>query len=365
MPCKRDPNAIDALRKLKRVSLAHLPTPVEPLDRLSTELGGPRVWVKRDDCTGLATGGNKTRKIEFLMADALAKGADTVVTVGAIQSNHARQVAAASARLGFRCVLCLLDAVPDRSPVYRVLGNVHLDKLFDAEIRMSPDREDTTSLLDSIAYELSQRGRRPYVIPLGGSNGLGAAAYAEAFLELLAQFESLQEPVNAIVVPIVSGGTLAGLLLGAGLSGWTGRIVGISASDKTERAIQRVRTPRLAAAEILGTFGEIIDQTPIVIDDRFVGKGYGIPTPECVQAIEFLARKEGLLLDPVYTGKAMAGLITLIRENYFKTDVRNLLFWHTGGSVALHAYPEITSDFQKAAWRHEARIIESDGNPLS
>jgi D-cysteine desulfhydrase family pyridoxal phosphate-dependent enzyme len=351
MPCKEEPNVIDALRKLKRVSLAHLPTPVEPLDRLSAALSGPRVWVKRDDCTGLATGGNKTRKVEFLMADALAKGADTVITVGAIQSNHARQVAAASARLGFRCVLGLLDAVPDRSQVYRVLGNVYLDKLFDAEIRISPDMEDTTRLLDSIAYEMTLQGRRPYVIPLGGSNGLGAAAYAEAFLELLHQFESLPETLDAIIVPIVSGGTLAGLLLGAGLSGWRGRIIGISASEKAERAIQRVRTSQLAAAAILGASGEIIDQTPIVIDDRFVGMGYGIPSPDCIRAIEFLARKEGLLLDPVYTGKAMAGLITLIRENYFKADVKNLLFWHTGGSVALHAYPEITGDFEKATWR--------------
>lgn len=348
MPFKEGTNAIETLRKLKRVSLAHLPTPVEPLNRLSAMLGGPRVWVKRDDCTGLATGGNKTRKLEFLMADALAKGADTVVTVGAIQSNHARQVAAASARLGLRCVLGLLDAVPDRSQVYRILGNVLLDKLFDAEIRMWPDLEETTPALDSIANELSLQGRRPYVIPLGGSNGLGATAYAEAFLEILAQFQTLQETLNAIVVPIVSGGTLAGLLLGAGLSKWKGKIIGISASDKTERAIQRVRTPRFAAAEILGASLEIIDQTPIVVDDRFVGEGYGIPSPECVQAIELLARTEALLLDPVYTGKAMAGLIALIREDYFKADVGNLLFWHTGGSVALHAYPEITGDSEEA-----------------
>jgi 1-aminocyclopropane-1-carboxylate deaminase/D-cysteine desulfhydrase-like pyridoxal-dependent ACC family enzyme len=234
MPWTGDANAIDVLRGLKRVSLAHLPTPVEPLDRLSALLGGPRVWVKRDDCTGLGTGGNKTRKIEFLMADALAKGADTVVTVGAIQSNHARQVAAASARFGLRCVL---------------------------------------------------------------------------------------------------------------------RIIGISAGDKAERAIRRVRTPQLAAAEILGMPSKVIGQTPIVIDDRFVGEDYGIPTPECVRAIELLARKEGLLLDPVYTGKAMAGLLTLVRENYFSADVRNLLFWHTGGSVALHAYPEMAGHFENATSR--------------
>jgi D-cysteine desulfhydrase family pyridoxal phosphate-dependent enzyme len=343
----RNKVAIDALRKLKRVSLAHLPTPVEQLDRLTTLLKGPRLWVKRDDCTGLATGGNKTRKIEFLMADALAKGADTVITVGAIQSNHARQVAAASARLGLHCVLGLLDAVPDRAPAYHVLGNVHLDKLFGAEIRITPDLEDTEDLLDSIAAESTQQGRRPYLIPLGGSNGLGAAAYAEAFLELLGQFEELQESLDAIVVPIVSGGTLAGLSLGAALSGWEGRIIGVSASDQSERAIQRVNIPRRAAAEMLGMAIEMIEQTPLVIDDRFIGKGYGIPTPEGIQAIELLARQEGLLLDPVYTGKAMAGLLTLVRENYFKGDVKNLLFWHTGGSVALHAYPEIADHFDQ------------------
>jgi D-cysteine desulfhydrase family pyridoxal phosphate-dependent enzyme len=349
MPGTKEATAIDALRALKRVKLAHLPTPVEPLDRLSDVLGGPRVWVKRDDCTGLATGGNKTRKIEFLIADAQAKAADTVVTVGAIQSNHARQVAAASARFGFRCVLGLLDAVPGRSQVYRVLGNVLLDRLFGAEVRILPELEDTTPLLDSIASELTQQGLRPYVIPLGGSNGLGAAAYAAAFLELLDQFEGLKETLDAIIVPTVSGGTLAGLLLGAALSGWEGRIIGISAGDKVERAIGRVRKPQLAAAEILGMPSQVIDQTPIVIDDRFVGENYGIPTPECVLAIELLARKEGLLLDPVYTGKAMAGLLALVRENYFTEDVRNLLFWHTGGSVALHAYPEIAGYFENAA----------------
>ena len=344
-------DAIEALRGLQRVSLAHLPTPVEPLERLSAQLNGPRIWVKRDDCTGLGTGGNKTRKIEFLVADALAKGADTMVTVGAIQSNHARQVAAASARFGFRCVLGLMDAVPGRSQVYHVLGNVLLDRLFGAEIRLLPDLEDTTPFLDSITSELKQKGWRPYVIPLGGSNGLGAAAYAAAFLELLEQFERLKETLDAVVVATVSGGTLAGLLLGAALSAWKGRIIGISAGDKAERAIRRVRTPQLAAAEILRMSSEVIGQTPIVIDDRFVGEAYGIPTPECVRAIELLARTEGLLLDPVYTGKAMAGLLTLVRENYFSADVRNVLFWHTGGSVALHAYPEIASAFENATPR--------------
>jgi len=176
------------------------------------------------------------------------KGADTVITVGAIQSNHARQVAAASARLGLHCVLGLLDAVPGRAPAYRVLGNVLLDKLFGAEIRIIPDLEETGDWLNSIAAELTQQGRRPYVIPLGGSNGLGAAAYAEAFLELLSQFEEMQEPLDAIVVPIVSGGTLAGLSLGAAISGWKGRLIGISASDPSARAIQRVNMPRRAAA---------------------------------------------------------------------------------------------------------------------
>jgi D-cysteine desulfhydrase len=152
-------------------------------------------------------------------------------------------------------------------------------------------------------------------------------------LELLSQFEEMQEPLDAIVVPIVSGGTLAGLSLGAAISGWKGRLIGISASDPSARAIQRVNTPRRAAAEILGMASETIEQIPLLIDDRFIGKGYGI--------------QEGLLLDPVYTGKAMAGLLALVRENYFDGDVKNLLFWHTGGSVALHAYPEIADDFDQ------------------
>jgi D-cysteine desulfhydrase/L-cysteate sulfo-lyase len=222
-----------------------------------------------------------------------------------------------------------------------------LDKLFGAEIRIIPDLEETGDWLNSIAAELTQQGRRPYVIPLGGSNGLGAAAYAEAFLELLSQFEEMQEPLDAIVVPIVSGGTLAGLSLGAAISGWKGRLIGISASDPSARAIQRVNMPRRAAAEILGVASETIEQIPLLIDDRFIGKGYGIPTPEGIQAIELLACQEGLLLDPVYTGKAMAGLLALVRENYFDGDVKNLLFWHTGGSVALHAYPEIADDLDR------------------
>jgi D-cysteine desulfhydrase/L-cysteate sulfo-lyase len=334
-------SAFDTLRNLKRVDLAHLPTPIEPLDRLSAALGGPRIWVKRDDCTGLATGGNKTRKLEFLLADAQLKNADTVITVGAIQSNHARQVAAGCARLGFRCVLVLLDAVPHRAPVYRVLGNVLLDRLFGAEIRIVPEAENVGAVLDTIAGEMREQGRHPYVIPLGGSNGLGAIAYATAFLEAAEQLKELDDPPEIIVLPTVSGGTLAGLTLGAALAGWSGKIVGICAGDNAERAVQRVRAPQHAAAEILGLDSNDVAEIPVVVDDRFVGEGYGIPTSQSVQAIELLARTEGLLLDPVYTSKAMAGLCALVREHHFDPSVQSLLFWHTGGTVALHAYPDI------------------------
>jgi D-cysteine desulfhydrase family pyridoxal phosphate-dependent enzyme len=333
--------AIFALRRIKRVHLGHLPTPVESLDRLSTLLREYRVWVKRDDCSGLATGGNKTRKLEFLMADALAQRAELVLNSGAIQSNHARQVAAASARLGLQCVLVLFDVGPGRAEVYRIVGNVLLDRLFGAEIRFLPESANVALLLDTISSELIAQGKKTYLIPLGGSNGLGALAYATAFLEALEQFRTLQEPLDAIVVPSGSGGTLAGLLLGAILSGWPGKIIGISVSDRNERAIRKVRRPQLEGAMLLGIPIQAVTQTAILMDDRFVGPDYGIPTLECVRAIKLVASMEGLLLDPVYTGKAMAGLLALVEEKYFDKNVKNLLFWHTGGAVALHGYPEV------------------------
>jgi len=343
MPSIGSANAFETLRNLNRVKLAHLPTPIEPLDRLSSALGGPRIWVKRDDCTGLATGGNKTRKLEFLLGDAQLKSADTVITVGAIQSNHARQVAAGCARLGFHCVLALLDAVPRRAPVYRVLGNVLLDRLFGAEVRIIPEPENVGALLEKLAAEVREQGRHPYLIPLGGSNGLGAIAYAAAFLEAVEQLNKLDEPPEVIVVPTVSGGTLAGLTLGAALAGWNGEIVGICAGDNAERAVQRVRAPQREAAEILGLDSEDVAEIPVVVDDSFVGEGYGIPTSESVQAIELLATTEGLLLDPVYTSKAMAGLCALVREHHLAPGINSVLFWHTGGAAALHAYPEIVA----------------------
>jgi D-cysteine desulfhydrase family pyridoxal phosphate-dependent enzyme len=307
MASERSGNAVEALRQLSRLKLAHLPTPLEPLPRLSALLEPSRIWVKRDDCTGLATGGNKTRKVEYLLADAIGRQADTIVTVGAIQSNHARQVAAASARLNLKCVLALMDAVPDRAPVYRTAGNVFLDQLCGAEVRIVPDVADATALLDSLAAELTQQGRRPYVIPLGGSNRLGAAAYANAFLELMDQLESLGRDLDVIIVPTVSGGTMAGLLLGAALCAWKGKILGIAAGSRVNEAAERVRAPLLAAAELLQVSDKTISQIKIEIDDRFMGAGYGIPTADCARAIQLLASNEGLLLDPVYTGKAMAG----------------------------------------------------------
>lgn len=329
------------LRSLGRVGLAHLPTPLERLSRLAIAPDSPCVWVKRDDCTGLATGGNKTRKLEFLMADALAQSADTVITTGAIQSNHARQVAAASARLGLRCILVLTDSVPGRTASYRRAGNVLLDKLFGAEVRIVPDHQDVSSVMESIAREAIHTGRRPYLIPLGGSNGLGAAAYANGFLELLDQLAQRQKTVDAVIVAMGSGGTQAGLLLGAALSGWKGKIIGISVGPKTEEATERVRKALVSAADILDTSAGAIGHPPIVVNDRFIGDGYGLPTPEDFEAIKLLARKEGLLLDPVYTGKAMAGMLTLIREAYFGREVGNIVFWHTGGTVVLDAYSEI------------------------
>jgi 1-aminocyclopropane-1-carboxylate deaminase/D-cysteine desulfhydrase-like pyridoxal-dependent ACC family enzyme len=227
--------------------------------------------------------------------------------------------------------------------VYRVLGNVLLDRLFGADVRIVPEQENVGALLEKIAAEQRAQGRQAYAIPLGGSNGLGAIAYAAAFLEAAEQLNKLDEPPEVIIVPTVSGGTLAGLTLGAALAGWTGKIVGICAGDNTERAVQRVRAPLREAAEILGLDSEDVAEVPVVVDDRFVGEGYGIPTSESVQAIELLATTEGLLLDPVYTSKAMAGLCALVRDHRFDPGINSLLFWHTGGTAALHAYPEIVT----------------------
>ncbi|MGB9578245.1 MAG: D-cysteine desulfhydrase family protein [Halothiobacillaceae bacterium] len=323
---------------LPRVSLGHFPTPLEELPRLAHHLGIARLLVKRDDQTGLAGGGNKTRKLEFLLADALAQGADTLVTAGAAQSNHCRQTAAAAARVGLRCVLVLGGEPPTELPT----GNLLLDILLGAELRWSgPYRRGEQ--LNQVVEELRATGRRPYLIPYGGSNALGAAGYAYAMQELAEQCGGADSlaAINRIVIASSSGATQAGLVLGAHMVAYPGQIVGISI-DKGETSdvpyVQRLAALANQTAALLGVAKTFTPQDFIVNRD-YLGGGYGVVgTPER-EAIQLTARYEGLLLDPVYTGRAMGGLIDLIQRRLIAPK-ETVLFWHTGGMPALFAYAQ-------------------------
>jgi L-cysteate sulfo-lyase len=320
----------------QRLRLAHLPTSLEPLERLSRELGGPTIWVKRDDLTGLAGGGNKTRKLEYLLGDALDQGADTIITTGSVQSNHARQTAAACARLGVACELFLVEPAPGRGKSYRHSGNVLLDRIFGAEVRILPSSSNAETAMQERAEALRGKGRRPYAIPLGGSNAVGALGYIECARELSAQVGGMGLVIDTIVHASASHGTQAGLAAGLAVAGAEVQLLGVGVSGSAPQARANIERIAAATCERLGSptgFAEID------FEDRFVGEGYGIPTPEGLAAIRLLARLEGLLLDPVYTGKAMAGLVTMIREGRF-SDEQNIIFLHTGGWPALFAYEE-------------------------
>jgi D-cysteine desulfhydrase family pyridoxal phosphate-dependent enzyme len=305
--------------------LVHRPTPIEPLDRLAGWLGGPRLLVKRDDQTGLALGGNKARKLEHLCAEALALGCDTLVTGGGPQSNHCRMTAAAANRLGLECHLALAGDSPGRPT-----GNLLLDHLLGAHLHPTGARAyyEIEASIEAVADAVRAAGGRPYAIPVGGASVTGALGYLDAARELMDQ---LAEPVDWIVVADGSGGTHAGLL--AGLEGGT-RILGV---DVGTRPDLDERVPELAAATAAAT-DRPAPGGEIHIDHTRFGAGYGKPTPECLEAIRAVARLEGLLLDPVYTGKAMAGLMGWTREGRF-TDRQSVLFWHTGGAPALFADP--------------------------
>ncbi len=319
-----------ALASLPSVPFASEPTPVEEMPRLRSALGGgPRLLVKRDDTIGFAFGGNKVRKMRLVAADALAKQADTLITCGGVQSNHARVTAAAAARLGLRCVLVANGAAPDRPT-----ANALLATLLGAEIRYVPTREARALEMDAVAAAQRQAGRRPYVIPLGASTPLGAAAFAHAVTELLEQVA----PPDVIVHSTSSGGTQAGLVAGCALAGVRTRILGISADEPAEALASGVRRILSGLVDLIGPDGRsdprALADADIEIDDGFVGDGYGVPTPQSREAIELLARTEALFLDPTYTAKAMAGLMSRVRRGAFKsTDT--VLFWHTGGQVGL------------------------------
>lgn len=324
------------LTAFPRLHFAHLPTPLEPLPRLSAHLDGPHLYIKRDDCTGLATGGNKTRKLEFLLADAVAQGADTILTQGALQSNHVRQTTAIAAKLGLACHALLEHRVPDPDPAYLTSGNILLDRLFGATIHEHPVGTDMDAAMDSLADTLRRDGCTPYVIPGGGSNPVGALGYVECALELLTQAADQGLTIDAIVHATGSTGTQAGLLTGLRASGSAIPVVGINVIPSRAVMERKVFDLACRTAEHVGAAG-VVQRSDVVADDGYVGPGYGLPSPGMLEAVRLTARLEGILLDPVYSGKGMAGLIGLIRQGHFDRG-QNVVFIHTGGSTALFAY---------------------------
>ncbi len=346
-PIGRGSQMIEGLSSQPRTRLAHLPTPLEPLDRLSESLGGPRIWMKRDDCTGLGTGGNKTRKLEFLLGRALAEGAQAVITFGAVQSNHARQTAAGCAALGLPCHLVLARKVPWQDPGYERLGNVLLDHLFGASVHLV-EAQAVQATYQQLLADLQDAGRSPYVIPTGGSNAVGALGYALCADELIDQCVDRGVTLTDLVHATSSAGTQAGLLAGLSLLGRLApgddpavTVHGINVSEsEAEADAQRETIARLAGEAMALTGGGQQDPTDVHVDSAFLGRGYGLPTPETLAAIRQVASLEGVLLDPVYSGKAMGGLIGKIRAGEFD-GVGDVVFLHTGGTASLPVYGNV------------------------
>ena len=321
------------IETLPRFPLAQLPTPIERLERLSRELGGPELLIKRDDQTGLALGGNKTRKLEFLVGHALEQGADTLVTAGAAQSNHCRQTAAAAAKAGLKCELILNGKKPELPN-----GNLLLDELLGAQCHWIELSERPVKL-SKLPEELRAQGRKPYVIGVGGSNGVGATGYVLAMMELTEQLRETQQRVDHIVFASSSGGTQAGMMLGARVAEFSGQLHGVSIDkDNLEREDYEEEVAQIAneCAQYIGSSARSAKQHIKVIYG-YTGEGYGIVSNLEREAIRLMARSEGIILDPVYTGRAFGALVALIRKGVFKRG-ETVLFWHTGGAPALFAY---------------------------
>jgi L-cysteate sulfo-lyase len=308
------------------------------LPRLSDYLGGPQIYVKRDDCTGLATGGNKTRKLEYSMGEAVEQAADTIITVGAVQSNHVRQTAAAAARLGMGCEILLEHRVTDASDAYLNSGNVLLDRIFGATLHEYPAGTDFPGEMQALADRCKADGKSPYVIPGGASNKTGALGYANCAFELVAQANDAGLVVDHIVTATGSAGTQAGMIVGLKALNCGIPLLGINVSIGKDEQEEKVYKLACETAEYIGA-GGIVRREDVVANADYVGPGYGRRTDEMNEAVMLLARLEGLLLDPVYSGKALAGLIDLVRNGHFdKSD--NVVFLHTGGAVALFAYAD-------------------------
>jgi D-cysteine desulfhydrase family pyridoxal phosphate-dependent enzyme len=310
---------------IPRVRIANLPTPIETLPNLSAYLGGPKLLVKRDDLTGVAMGGNKTRKLEYVIAEAQANGAKTLITVGAAQSNHCRQTAALAARFGFECIL-VLNGDSQQKPS----GNLLLDKMFGVEIVWC-EREAREETLKKTFEKAWEAGRRPFLVPLGASTPTGSLGYMTAVEEFMAQ--SVQ--ADYMVVASSSAGTQAGLVLGKELFNYTGQVLGISIDETEEDLCNHVAELANGAAERLGKKINLTSKQ-VLVNAEYNSAGYGILGEQEIEAIQLFSKLEGLLLDPVYTGRAAAGMIDLIRRGYFKRE-QTILFWHTGGTPALFA----------------------------
>lgn len=328
------------LSRYPRLHFAHLPTPLEPMQRLSKLLGGPNLWIKRDDCTGLSSGGNKTRKLEFLMADALENGADTVITQGATQSNHARQTTAIAARLGMTCHVLLEDRTGYTDNAYVHSGNVLLDQLHGSTISKYPADTDMDKAMETLAQQLRNEGKKPYIIPGGGSNEIGALGYVNAAIELTTQANNQSLRIDHVVHATGSSGTQAGLVLGmAGINSGI-PVYGVGVRAARQKQEQMVFDLAQRTAQFMGLDPDTVRREQVVANSDYVGDGYGLPTETMVEAVKLMAQYEGILLDPVYSGKGFSGLIDLIRKGHFKQG-ENVVFLHTGGSVALFGYPDV------------------------
>jgi D-cysteine desulfhydrase len=311
-------------------------TPLEAAPRFSAELGGPNIYIKRDDLLGLTAGGNKTRKLEFLVADALAQGADTLITCGAVQSNHCRLTLAAAVKEGLKCRLVLEERVPN-SYKPDASGNNFLFRVLGVEaIKVVPGGSDMMKEMKAVAEEVSALGRKPYIIPGGGSNPIGATGYVACAEEILQQLFDKGIRIDRVVCASGSAGTHAGLVTGFYGNSSNIPVVGVDVSRPKELQEKLVLDLVQKTAAHVGVRSEVPRDAVLCFGD-YVGRGYSIPTPGMVEAVRMLARTEGILLDPVYTGKAMAGLLDLARKGFFHKN-ENVLFVHTGGSPALYAY---------------------------
>jgi L-cysteate sulfo-lyase len=326
---------IDALTNIPRLDLGFTPTPLEPLDRLSALFGGPRIWIKRDDCTGLATGGNKTRKLEFLMGDARSRGADTVITYGAVQSNHARQTAAACAKLGFECHLILSRRVTWRHAEYETSGNVLLDRLLGAHVHLS-EPADVAAVSRTLIDRLTRDGKRCYVVPTGGSNAIGALGYMRCATEIVEQSRGAGFQPDLIVHATSSGGTQAGLIAGLIAENIDCAVLGINVYDTQHARIERHLTRLLSETMNYVNLAPDASARARIVHE-FLGEDYGIPTRQTIDAIATLAASEGILTDPVYSGKALGGFLAMIRRKDL-SSCNNAVFVHTGGVASLPVY---------------------------